>query len=57
MCQIYDISTHIILFRNFNLLNNALKEKLTEENIFFPSRLFNKINYSDNKIIKNKLVI
>ena len=48
MCKIYDISTHIILFRNFNLLNNALKEKLTEENIFFPSRLFN----SDNKLTK-----
>ena len=53
MCQIYDISTHIIIFRNFNLLNNALKAKLTEENINFPSRLFNNTNYSENKLTKN----
>ena len=52
MCQIYDISTHILLFKHFNLLNNALKEKLIEENIFSPSILFSKINIGDNKLIE-----
>jgi hypothetical protein len=52
MCQIYDISTHIILFKNFNLIKNALKKKLAEDNIFCPSLLYNKINISDNKLIK-----
>ena len=52
MCQIYDISTHIILFKHFNLLNNVMKEKLIEDNIFSPSILFSKINISDSKIIE-----
>ena len=30
MCQIYDISTHIILFKQFNLLNNIMLEKIYE---------------------------
>jgi hypothetical protein len=51
MCQIYDISTHIILFKQFNLLNNMVKE-LSEENVFLPSRLFHKINIKDNKVIE-----
>ena len=51
MCQIYDISTHIILFKQFNLLNNMVKE-LSEENVFLPSKLFHKINIKDNKIIE-----
>ena len=50
MCQIYDISTHILLFKHFNLLNNALKEKLIEDNIFSP--FFSKINVGDNKLIE-----
>ncbi len=51
MCQIYDISTHIILFKEFNLLNNVLKE-ISEENVFCPSKLFHKININDNRIIE-----
>lgn len=51
MCQIYDISTHIILFKQFNLLNNMVKE-LSEENVFCPSKLFHKININDNRIIE-----
>ena len=50
MCQIYDISTHIILFKQFNLLNNAFK-KLYEENGFYPVHPFKKININDNNII------
>ena len=50
MCQIYDISTHIILFKQFNLLNNNLK-KIYEENGFCPAHPFKKININDNDII------
>ena len=50
MCQIYDISTHIILYKQFNLLNNALK-KLYEENGVYPIHPFKKININDNDII------
>ena len=51
MSQIYDISTHIILFKQFNSLNNILKE-LSEENVFCPSNLFHKININDNRVIE-----
>ena len=50
MCQIYDISTHIILFKQFNLLNNTLK-KIYEENGFCPAHPFKKINLNDKDII------
>ena len=60
MCQIYDISTHIILFKQFNLLNNTLK-KIYEKNGFCPAHPFKKININDtdlieklNKDLKNK---
>ena len=51
MCQIYDISTHIILFKNFNLLNNILKEIIKERGLR-PFHSFNRININDNDIIK-----
>ena len=53
MCQIYDISTYIILFKQFNLLNNTFK-KIYEENGFCPVHPFKKINLNDKDII-NKL--
>jgi hypothetical protein len=52
MCRIYDISTHIILFKHFYLLNNTLKEKLTEDNIYCQSNLKRKINISDNNLVE-----
>jgi len=51
MCQIYDISTHIIIFKHFNLLNNIMKE-LMQEHGLQPFHSFNKININDNDIIK-----
>ena len=51
MCQIYDISTHIILFKHFNLLNNILKEIIQDHGLR-PFHSFNKININDNDIIK-----
>ena len=51
MCQIYDISTHIMLFKQFNLLNNMLKDNALKENGIYANKIFNKININDYKII------
>ena len=52
MCQIYDISTHIILFNQFNLLNNMVLEKVFEENGICPTKPYNKININDSQIVQ-----
>ena len=52
MCQIYDISTHIILFKQFNLLNNMVLEKIFEENGVCPTKPYNKININDSQIVQ-----
>ena len=52
MCQIYDISTHIILFKQFNSLNNMFMEKMYEDDGICPSKPYNKINICDNKVIE-----
>ena len=61
MCQIYDISTYIILYKHFNILNNMYKENSFDDYRYSPSKLINKINISDieimekiNKDLKNK---
>ena len=51
MCQIYDISTHIILFKQFNILNNIL-QKIYEDSGNCPARPFKKININDNEVIE-----
>ena len=50
MCQIYDISNYIILFRQFNVLNSIIK-KIFEKDGFYTSKQFTKINVNDNDII------
>ena len=50
MCRIYDISTHIILFKHFNLLNKLIK-KLDEKEENYQHKIFKKINISDKKIV------
>ena len=52
MCQIYDISTHIILFKQFNSLNNMFLEKIYEDDGICPSKPYNKINICDNAVIE-----
>ena len=54
MCHIYDISSHIIFFRQFNILNNMTNEKLYEEFDFSLYNRFNTININDNKLL-NKI--
>ena len=51
MCQIYDISTYLMIFNQFNLLNNMLKGKIYLDNEFYPNKIFNKINVNDKNII------
>ena len=51
MCQIYDISTHIMLFKQFNLLNNSVK-KIYEERGFCYIYPFHKININDKNAIE-----
>jgi hypothetical protein len=50
MCQIYDISTHIILFKQFNTFNNLLKQ-IVQEHGLSPIHTFKKINIKDKHII------
>ena len=63
MCQIYDISTYIVLIKQFNLVNNILK-KIYEEKGFYLMNPHEKININDmniieklNKDLKNKKCI
>ena len=51
MTQIYDISSHLIFFKQYNILNNILKEESEENGIY--SKLFNKININDSKVLEN----
>ena len=50
MCHIYDISSHIFLFKQFNIINNLSKEKKLEETFY---NQFNKININDNQLLDN----
>ena len=52
MGQIYDISTHIILFKQFNSLNKIVMEKIYEENGVCPAKRYVKININDIKMIE-----
>ena len=52
MCQIYDISTHIILFKQFNSLNNLVLEKMYEDDGVCPSKPYKKINIGDEKTVE-----
>ena len=51
MCRIYDISTHIILFKHFNLINILVK-KIYENDDLPPSKPFRKININDERIVE-----
>ena len=51
MCQVYDISSHVILIKQFNILKNILKEKMFEDKGMFLSKLYGKININDNKVL------
>ena len=52
MCHIYDISTYIILYKHFNILNNMFKENSFEDCKYSPDKLINKINISDVEIME-----
>ena len=50
MCNIYDISTHLIFFKHYYLLNNIIKDKIYKENEY-DSKIFNAININDHKMM------
>ena len=52
MCQVYDISSHVVLIKQFNILKNILKEKYENKDNFI-SKLYNKININNNQIMEN----
>ena len=52
MSQIYDISTYIILFKQFNMLNKIIMDKMHEDEGFCPSKPYNKINIGNEKIVE-----
>ena len=51
MCKIYDISSHILFFKQFNLLNATLK-KMHEQKDFYPIYSFKKVNINDKDTIE-----
>ena len=52
MCKVYDISTHILFFKQFNLVNKFFKYKKIEENEIYRSLYFKRININNNQIMK-----
>ena len=50
MCQIYDVSTYIMIFKQFNLINNMFKGKIYQDNGIFPNKIYKKININDKNI-------
>ena len=51
MCQVYDISTHILLFKQFYLMNTILK-KTNDEYDLNKTLLFDKINIGDDLLME-----
>jgi hypothetical protein len=51
MCQIYDISTHIMLFKQFIILNNIVFDNINNYNATFPFEKDNKMNINDQNLL------
>ena len=52
MGQIYDISTHILFYKQLNLLNKMLKEKISEGKDLLTLLSLNKINLNDHQNVE-----
>ena len=48
MGKVYDISTYIMIFKQFNILNKLIYENLKRINYIFPFEIKNKININNN---------
>ena len=48
MCQIYDISTLIMLFKQFTILNNFIFKTINTKEYICPTESIDKININDN---------
>ena len=51
MGQIYDISTHIMLIKQFNNLNYLIFESINKSNYICPFEVNSKININDKTLI------
>ena len=52
MGQMYDISSYIILFKQFNFLNKITMERFYEEDGFCPAKPYEKINLGNMKVVE-----
>ena len=52
MCKVYDISTHILFFKQFNLVNKFFKYKKIEENEVNKNLFLRRININNDQIMK-----
>ena len=52
MCRIYDISTHIMLFKQFNVLNNFIFESINKSNNYYLFDNNEKININDKDLLE-----
>ena len=52
MGQIYDISTHILFYKQLNVINKIFKEKITEGNDLNSLLSYNKINLNDHRNVE-----
>ena len=51
MGQMYDISTHIMLIKQFNNLNNLILESINKSNYIYPFDFNTKININDKTLV------
>ena len=51
MCQVFDISNYIMLYKHINIMINMLKENSLENKGYKDSNLINRINISDSNMI------
>ena len=51
MRHLFDISTHIILIKQFKLNNNLLSKLFPKDNGMNQAKIYNKINLNDQNII------
>jgi len=51
MGQMYDISTYLMLIKQFNNLNNLILESINKSNYICPFEVNTKININDQTLV------
>lgn len=52
MCRIYDISSHLFFYKQIITNKNIITEIISKENINYQSKIYNKINIKDEKLME-----